>query len=58
MGGCNSSWRSLVPLCRAHHMELDNQIGRAGFREKYGIDLAERAELLADMHVEEEGGRV
>ena len=55
MGGCNSSWRSLVPLCRIHHLELDVELGRDGFLDKYGVDLAERAAFLATMHLEEEG---
>lgn len=54
MGGCNSSWRSLVPLCREHHQEQGAK-GIARIYERYGLDLKRLAESLAVEHEAEAG---
>ena len=46
MGGCNSSRRSLVPLCWGHHEE-QHQIGVATFAQRYALDLERSADEIA-----------
>lgn len=46
MGGCNSSARELVPLCRVHHDEQGRR-GLADFEAMYGLELAAAAARIA-----------
>lgn len=46
MGGCNSSRRSLVPLCWSHHEE-QHRIGATTFAQHYALDLERWADEIA-----------
>jgi hypothetical protein len=35
-----SGYKCTAPACRAHHHEMDEEIGKEAFAEKYGLDLA------------------
>lgn len=46
-GGCGSSWRQQVPLCRKHHTGPQGQEGRTEeFGREHGLDLHALAEVL------------
>jgi hypothetical protein len=46
-GGCGSSWRQQVPLCRKHHTCPQGQEGRTEeFGKEHGINLHALAEVL------------
>jgi hypothetical protein len=46
-GGCGSSWRQLVPLCRKHHVGPQGQEGRTeAFEKDHGLCLGALAEVL------------
>lgn len=47
MGGCNGSSKDMVPMCRTHHVLLDDTLGSpARFTEATGIDLVAAAAHL------------
>lgn len=46
MGGCNSSRRSLIPLCWGHHEE-QHRIGIATFAQRYALDLERSSDEIA-----------
>jgi hypothetical protein len=53
MGGCNGSWRDLVPLCPRHHQLHDEQPFE--WRSTFpALDLAAAATLISESY--EEGG--
>ncbi len=49
MGGCMGSWRDLVPLCRAHHIEAGEArtSQRHAFEVRYRVSLTVAAAELA-----------
>lgn len=48
MGGCNSSSRQLVPLCRGHHREQGDR-GIRTFEARHGLDLDAEARRVAEV---------
>lgn len=49
MGGAKGSWRDLVPLCRAHHIEAGEArtSQRHAFEVRHGVSLTVAAAELA-----------
>jgi len=54
--GYKSGKENIVPLCRIHHNELDDDLGSTeAFREKYGIYLEDAARIIAKQLDRESG---
>jgi hypothetical protein len=45
-GSRKSGYQCCGPLCTGHHDELDNQLGREKFEEKYGVCLQDEADKV------------
>lgn len=54
MGGWNSSWTQLVPLCRLHHREQEAR-GVATIIRVYQVDLRREAQNMVSAHLRELG---
>lgn len=52
MGGCNSGWWWLVPLCQNHH-QLQGDIQCEGVLESLNVDLVALAKAFTLAHVQE-----